>query len=137
MVGVSHPERRESTIPRGPWQNAAMPPPDISTSDGDLLGLRYLSGSAMLTRHMKDLEDTKYVLGQWCQGLGLVKWFHQNPLQLPGFIFLSWFSWISDSIEEGKGFLYYSFSSLLPPPSSQGPSFLQSSHRGVLSCTIT
>jgi len=31
---------RESTIPRGPWQNAAMPSPDISTSDGDLLGLR-------------------------------------------------------------------------------------------------
>jgi len=30
---------RESMIPRGPWQNA-VPPPDISTSDGDLLGLR-------------------------------------------------------------------------------------------------
>ena len=33
---------RES-IPRGPWQNA----PDISTSDGDLLGLRYKGLSAI------------------------------------------------------------------------------------------
>merc|ERR1719189_1210590 len=66
---------RES-IPRGPWQNA----PDISTSDGDLLGLRSM------------------VPGPWS---GEVVSSKSSPAP-----------------------------SLLPPSSSQGPSFLQSSHRG-------
>ena len=89
MVGVSHSGSRESTIPRGPWQNAAMPPPDISTSDGDLLGLRYLSESALRTLRIQSLFS-----GRWCQVLGLGKLFPQNPLQLQGFYYILGCFWI-------------------------------------------
>ena len=54
---------RES-IPRGPWQNA----PDISTSDGDLLGLRY-KGLSLYQHRIEQFFDKVFsrsmVPGPW------------------------------------------------------------------------
>ena len=85
---------RESMIPRGPWQNA-VPPPDISTSDGDLLGLRCIS-QYLIILHIRlhlliiynpipwGLIYALFTPGRWCQVLGLVKLSPLNLQQLKG-----------------------------------------------------
>ena len=137
---------RESMIPRGPWQNA-VPPPDISTSDGDLLGLRCISQYLILHIHLHLLIIYNpipwgpiYALftpGRWCQVLGLVKLSPLNLQQLKGKPFKP-SAWPRGSfvILQGVYLLFHptsniSLPSLLPPSSSQGSSFLQSSHRGA------
>ena len=106
---------RESMIPRGPWQNA-VPPPDISTSDGDLLGLRCISQYIILHIHLHLLIIYNpipwgpiYALftpGRWCQVLGLVKLSPQNLQQLKGKPFKP-SAWPRGRLLFYKAYIYY------------------------------
>ena len=130
-------------IPRGPWQNA-VPPPDISTSDGDLLGLRCISQYIILhtcwSFTIPSPEDLSMHSSLQVDGARSLVWWN-CPLKTFNSSKVNLLS-----LRPDQGVVCYfkrrslfhptsniSLHSLLPPSSSQGSSFLQSSHRGAAS----